>query len=719
MLKLNDPIDKLYGVGNVKKEAYAKMGIHTVEDLLLHFPRAYEYRGDIKKLSEADPNTKCSFVLTVSTPPRIARIRRGMELLKFRAFDESGSCDITYFNQNYLKDKITLGSEYRFWGKVECTGVGKYSMASPVCEAYIEGLPLPDFYPVYRLSEGLSQKNIASHIDLVLSVCQSELSDPIPVEIRQRRELCSLTFAYRAIHAPKDYSSLAIAKKRLIYQEFFTFSLGMNISRVTKEESFAYPCEYRDVSEFTDSLPYELTRAQSRAINEILTDMSKDTAMTRILVGDVGCGKTVCAAAAIFAAVKSGRQAALMAPTEILAEQHYRDLSSMFSKFGIRTALLTGSTTDAQKRKIYASLEAENKEERTDLVVGTHALLSDKVKLICSGLIITDEQHRFGVGQRAMLSERGKHSHMLVMSATPIPRSLALILYGDLKLSLIDEMPKGRQRVDTYCVDESYRQRINAFISKTVNEGGQVYVVCPAVNESEDDDFVGLSMSDIGEDDEGVGDRVRKSIKLKAATAFASELQELFPNIPVGCIHGKLKASEKDSIMQGFVSGEIKILVSTTVIEVGVNVPNASLMVIENAERFGLSQLHQLRGRVGRGKRKSYCVLMAGGEGEISEKARKRLDIMHTVYDGYVIAEEDLKQRGPGDFLASHDDMGSIRQSGGMKFRLAEFCDDSGILKSAAEDAEQILNDDRELSSYPELRAEIEKMFRIELNVIN
>ena len=402
-----------------------------------------------------------------------------------------------------------------------------------------------------------------------------------------------------------------------------------------------------------------------------------------------------------------------MAPTEILARQHYADLAPTFEAMGISCALLIGATTAAEKRRIKTALCESDPHKRLAVVIGTHALLSDGVSFAAPGLVVTDEQHRFGARQRAQLSEKNAHAHLLVMSATPIPRSLALVLYGDLELSKIDEMPPGRQRVDTCVVDESYRERLNGFIRKQVEAGGQVYVVCPAVEEKETEPDE-VALCDILPD----GTQKEEQPPLKAAVKYAEELQEVFPEWRVGFLHGKMKSAEKDVTMHAFSTGEIQILVSTTVIEVGVNVPNACLMIVENAERFGLSQLHQLRGRVGRGSRKSYCVLVTSGTGAVGEKSRARLDTMHTTYDGYAIAEQDLVQRGPGDFLGNSDG-GAVRQSGGLTFRLADAGEDSSLLTDATADARALLTDDPTLSATPLLAARVGAMFEIEEGLIS
>ncbi len=703
---MNTDIGKLYGVGAVKKEAYARLGIHTVGDLLSHYPRGYEDRGNVKLLSESDGLSKCAYLLTVATEPRSARIRGRMSMLKFRAYDDSGTCEITFFNQDYLKNTFTVGSLFRFYGKADMKG-NTYSLTAPVYEPVIEGMELPPLVSVYPLTEGLSQKQIAKDVRSAFVLAAAKgAEDHLPEDIRRKYALCPLSYALRNIHMPESFSALAAAKKRLIFDEFFTFALGLSMTGKESEKNPANPC-YGDPSRLTAFLPYELTGAQRRVIAEIRADMAKGLAMNRMVVGDVGSGKTVCAAAAMYIAVASGRQAALMAPTEILARQHHADLSELFRPLGIGCELLVGSLSAAEKKRIHRGLSESDPEKRINVVIGTQALLSEGVSFTAPGIVVTDEQHRFGVGQRATLAEKNLLSHTLVMSATPIPRSLALAIYGNLDVSTIDEMPKGRQRVDTFVVDEGYRERLDGFIRKQIAEGGQVYIVCPAVEDGEEAD---LSMEDI--DTEG---NVSRKAPLRSAVGFSEELSEKFPDLRVEFLHGKMKSKDKDAVMQRFASGKTKILVSTTVIEVGVNVPNACLMIVENADRFGLSQLHQLRGRVGRGQRKSYCVLVSDSKGQ---NARERLGIMKSCYDGYTIAERDLEMRGPGDFLRGSGDA-AVRQSGGVRFRLAELCDDMGLLKTAFSEARELTDGDPDLSGHPLLLAEVSKMFSIDAGTIN
>lgn len=701
------PVKVLSGIGPARAKAYEKLGIRTVSDLIYHFPRAYEDRGNVKLLSECISGDKASLIMVIGTVPKKTMIRRGMTLLKFTAFDESGTCEITFYNQNYLSDKFPLGATFRFYGQVEKVGK-RYKMNSPAYEMVIENEELMPLVPVYPLTEGISKNRIAADIQSAMNALSPELEDYLPDDIRRKYKLCTLPFALRAIHDPTDYESVARAKKRLIFDEFFTFALGMALSGKKRRECGAPKCDNNDIDALISSLPYELTGDQKRAIEDIKRDMATDIPMSRILVGDVGCGKTVCAMAAILIAVQSGNQAVLMAPTEILARQHYKDIAPVFEKMGYKTSLLVGSLTASEKKRVRASLSESDPDKRTDVVIGTHALISDGVEFYSPALLITDEQHRFGVAQRATLSKKGEHSHVLVMSATPIPRSLALILYGDLDLSKINEMPKGRQRVDTFSVDESYHARLNTFIEKQVNEGSQVYVVCPAVEEKEPQDSGEITLADFGSLKEEMP-------PLKAAVQFSEDLQATLPSLNIAFLHGKMKGADKDSIMKRFADGEIDVLVSTTVIEVGVNVPNATLMIVENAERFGLAQLHQLRGRVGRGNKKSYCVLISDSKGE---NARERLNTMQKEYDGFKIAEKDLVLRGPGDFIKGSSDP-VVRQSGGLKFRLADMSEDSGVLTDAYDAAKTLIESSPDLSDNENLRQMINRMFSIDEYSLN
>ena len=702
-LTLDSSVGKLPGIGPARAAAFARMGVLTLRDLIMHLPRAYENRGAVRRLSDATPGEPSAFLLTVGTEPRSVMIRRGMTLTKFRAFDESGTAEVVFFNQSYVRDVFHVGSVFRFFGRLSLSRSG-VQLSSPAYEAVIPGEVLPTFVAKYPLSEGLSDKVVEKAVTAALRAVLPTLCDHLPEEVRQRHNLPTLSYALLGIHAPQSEEMISRAMRRMIFDELYCFSLGMAISRASRIREAALPCPPCDLSPFLSRLPYRLTGAQERVIREIRQDMAKTDAppMNRILVGDVGSGKTVCAAAAIYTAVGAGHQAALMVPTEILARQHYADLLPLLSPLGVRVALLLGATPEREKKRIREAVAAGE----ADLVIGTHALLSDKLQFADLALTVTDEQHRFGVRQRAALKQKGEGSHLLVMSATPIPRTLALTVYGDLDISRIDEMPAGRQRISTFAVDESYRERLNGFIRRQVEEGGQVYVVCPAVEEQEEAaEESEVSLADLLS--------VREEAPpLKAATAFARELGEVvFPDLRVDFLHGRMKSAEKDAVMSRFAAGETDILVSTTVIEVGVNVPNATLMIVENAERFGLSQLHQLRGRVGRGTRKSYCILMSDARGDA---ARARLDIMCKTNDGYLIAEKDLEQRGPGDFFASSYG-GTYRQSGGMDLHLAGLCRDAALLGAAATEARATIAADPTLSqpAHAALCREVERLFAI------
>ncbi len=689
MITLDSPVTVLKGVGDTKAKALGKAGIRTVRDLARHYPRAYQNRGDVKTVSratalsrEAEVPAPCSLILTVATEPKTANIRRGMSLTKFRAFDESGTVEITYFNQPFMKNVFRVGGEYRFWGRLQMAA-GKATMSNPVCEPVSENVPLLPIVPVYPLSAGLSQKFLAGLVKEAVRVASVETAEHIPSEILRENGLCTAGYALRTIHFPPDTESLAAARKRLAFDEIFTLAIAMSSEKSGKDSAGAHPCPDTDVSALLSCLPFGLTGAQKRSIAEISADMRKAAPMCRILCGDVGSGKTAVAAAAAYIAVKNGTRCAIMAPTEILAKQHYADLSALFEKVGIGTALLCGSMTAAEKKKVRESIKGDG----ADVVVGTHALLSDGVEFNNFGLVITDEQHRFGANQRALLREKTVRAHSLVMSATPIPRTLSLVIYGDLDVSRLDEMPPGRQKVGTFRVDESYRDRLLGFIEKQAAEGHRTYVVCPAIEETAEKSESAEEMCDISFLPISVPEP-----PLKAALPYTEELRKRLPGLRIGLIHGKMKTAEKDAAMNAFVCGDLDVLVSTTVIEVGVNVPEATLMVVENAERFGLSQLHQLRGRVGRGKDKSYCILVSDTENETS---LRRLDTMCRLSDGFEIAEEDLKIRGPGDFFARG---GTIRQSGAADLTFASSASHELIVR-ATEAAKKLLFADPQLIS--------------------
>ncbi len=689
VITLSSSITELKGIGKVRAAAFEKLGIKTLRDVLYHFPRAYQNRGDVRSINELRHGDVAALMLTVATVPRNAMIKRGMTLTKFRGYDDTDSIEIVFFNQPYLKDVFEVGEQYRFYGKITAGKRNVLMLSSPTYEKCTQGVALRDFVPIYPLSEGLNTKVISEVVAQALKSASSSLADPLPESIRRFRRLATLSYAIRNIHQPPDMESLRAAGRRLAYDEMFYYALCASAFSKKHREGRSFFMEDTDVSEFLRQIPFSLTSAQQRCIDEIRADLSctdmSVPAMSRIVVGDVGSGKTVCAAAALYISAKNGMQAAMMAPTEILATQHYHDLMPLFESLGIKCELLCGSTKKSEKDRIRRALATEG-EDRCDIVIGTHAVISEGVEFSRLGLVITDEQHRFGVKQRQALSEKGKGVHTLVMSATPIPRTMSLVMYKDIDVSIIDVLPAGRMRVDTFWVNESYRERLNAFIRKQIEQGGQVYIVCPTVERSDDDDEDGggvdaksLFELALGED----------RPPLKAAVDYAKELSEkVFSDIPVGFLHGRMKPAKKDEVMGRFVRGEIKILVSTTVIEVGVNVPSATLMIVENAERFGLSQLHQLRGRVGRGNKKSYCVLVSDSKGET---AKGRLTTMKNTYDGFAIAEKDLRMRGPGDFFAVGSGSDSrIRQSGENAFRMSGMCSDEGLMEAAFEDARAV-----------------------------
>ncbi len=711
-MKLNTPLIELNGVGDKHYRSFAANNLHTVKDLLYYLPRAYQNRGDIKSLNQVEFYDEYhSYVLTIATEPKVAMVRRGMNILKFKAFDETGSVNITYFNQNYLKDIFHVGGVFRFWGKVTQEKRTLY-LNSPSYDAVIPDRYLAPLVSVYPLFSGVNQKYLSKLIREIIANVPLMLKDYLPESIRQEMKLCTLPYALRNIHFPESEDALDRAIKRLTFDELFTFAIAVSSMKNATTRKNA-PIMYDiDVSPLYNLLSYEPTNAQRKAINEICSDLCPKNAisgttkpMSRIVVGDVGSGKTLCAEAAAYIACKNGYQCALMCPTEILAFQHYEGLYPTFERLGIRCELLTGSTPAKTKRAILGGL----KSGEIQFVIGTHALIQDSVEFKNFGLAITDEQHRFGAMQRASLSEKTEGTHTLVMSATPIPRTLSFMMYGDLDISLIDEMPPGRQRVDTFVVDEVYRDRLNAFIRKQVDNGNQVYIVCPSVEEKKED------IDNVYDYNPFESALENDAPPLKAAVDFANELRDIFPDLCIEFIHGKMKAKEKDAIMMAFASNVINVLVSTTVIEVGVNVPNATLMIVENAERFGLSQLHQLRGRVGRGKDKSYCVLVSNAKGE---KSKERLQIMRTIYDGFTIAERDLQMRGPGDFFSSGS---SIRQSGEAGFDIAKKCNDNSLAMSAFDCARNVLANDAHLEKDEHLllRERVNEIYKEKANTIN
>lgn len=701
--RLDTPVTDFRGVGTARAAALFKMGIFTAGDLLRCYPRAYQNRGDTvtlaeirEKLKNGEEDGPFSALLTIAAEPSVSMIKRGMTLLKVRAFDETDAVEITYFNQTYLREKMATGASFRFFGKFTLEK-SKLKLNTPISEPYVEGVPLPDIVPVYPLSAGLTQKMMASLVSDAMRMCGNEIAEFLPSDALVELGLPTLAYTLANIHKPESMSALESAKRRLVFDELYLMFLSIALSgaKLKRDNTIPMKLSAKDAAAFKEVLPFDLTNAQRRSVNEIAADMGGEFLMNRILTGDVGSGKTIVAAAAIYMAVKNGYRAALMVPTEILANQHYEDLSALFGKLGITCALLTGSVKKKEREQILTGLTDDGLAVgKIDVVIGTHALISQGTVIERLGLAVIDEQHRFGVTQRAALFEKASDVHCLVMSATPIPRTLTLATYGSIDVSRIDELPAGRQKIDTFIVNEGYRERLNGFIRKQADEGHQVYVVCPAVDEAEEDQY---TKKYTGNDADEMADVPLvenwrdTSVPLKAATVFADYLAGALPDLKVGYVHGKQKPAQREAVVGEFASGNLDVLVSTTVIEVGVNVPNATLMIVENAERFGLSQLHQLRGRVGRGKAKSYFILVSDSK---SDTARDRLNAIKSTSDGFRIAEYDLEMRGPGDFIG---DNGIIRQHGQMNFTLAATCRDTAMIERASFYAKRTAADDPEL----------------------
>ena len=682
MADLNTDVRYIKGIGEAKAKALGKLGIFTLGDLIGWFPRRYEDRRETRPISSLIPGETACVAAMIASEPKVSHIRKGMDLVKVRAVDDTGALDVTFFNQSWLKDQLRVGETYIFYGRAEGSLLRK-TMAGPVVEPEGRREFTGRIVPVYPLTAGVSQLLLSRAIRQGLDECADILPDCLPDSVRQTHGLCRVNYAYENIHFPESPEALDIARRRLAFEELFFFAIGLKLLRSRRETVSVEPFRPVDMAPFYDALPFILTGAQRRCVDEAIADMTAGKPMNRLCQGDVGSGKTMVAAACVYFCVKNGRQAALMAPTELLAEQHYRGLAPLLEQLGLRCALLTGSTPAKTKRSVTAQLASGE----LDFAIGTHALISGGVAYANLGLVVTDEQHRFGVAQRTALAEKGEHPNTLVMSATPIPRTLALILYGDLDVSVIDQLPPGRKPIETYAVTSAYYPRLYAFIRKQVEAGRQVYIVCPMVSENDD-------LPD----------------ERKAVTEYAQKLQsEIFPDLRVAYVHGKMKSREKDTVMSAFAAGETNILVSTTVIEVGVDVPNASLMVVENAERFGLSQLHQLRGRVGRGQHQSYCVLVSDNK---NDETRQRLRAMTKTADGFKIAEEDLRLRGPGDFFG-------LRQHGLPGLRVADIGCDTRLLTEAQTAAEELLAHDPSLARHPDTAERVQKLFRQSENSLN
>lgn len=643
----------LPGIGPKKAQLFAKLGIETLGDLLHFYPRGYEDRTRLLPIASLEADTPACFIASVVTNPQTHRIpkpgKRQLEYTKVVVADHTGRLNLTFFNASYTAQRLIRGETYCFYGTLLGDYLG-YAMTNPLFEPIDSaGSVTRRIMPIYPLTAGLTNKQVMQAVQDALARCS--MPDALPEKVRDDFGLCDAESALHEIHMPSSSEALEEARRRLIFEEFYVFSAALAIVRAKRTVHTVPACRTEGMAEFYDVLPFTLTGAQQRAIDDILSDLRSGKPMSRLVQGDVGCGKTMVAAAAAFCAVRNQKQAALMAPTEILAKQHLDRLAPMLAPLGIHCVLLTGSLPAAQKKAVRQAIA----DGEADLIIGTHALLTEATVFSELGLVIADEQHRFGVAQRAALLAKGEQPHLLIMSATPIPRTLALILYGDLDVSIIDELPPGRQPVETFLVDERYRARLNGFIRKQAEEHHQIFIVCPAIEEGETDSF-------------------------KAAEQWAQTLKEhVFPNLRVALLHGKMKGAEKEAVMEAFAAQEYDILVATTVIEVGVDVPNATLMVVENADRFGLSQLHQLRGRIGRGGARSYCILASDNR---NEETLARLRALCATSDGFRIAEEDLKLRGPGDFFGS-------RQHGLPVFHIGNLAQDLNVLKQAQQAAAQ------------------------------
>lgn len=666
----NIKIEQLNGLGTKRAALFKKLGVNTVDDLLEFFPRNYEDWSNCYSVSDAPLGENCCVKGFISTKVNEYRVRKGLTLYKFTVTDGKMNMFVTLFNTKYAAQKLYRGGEFLFFGKVSGTLFRK-EMSSPA----IEKAESEKIRPIYHTTEGLNSKFIEKCVAQAVSLIKNDLEDPIPANIRQEYELCHKRYAIEKIHFPDDMKAVEIAKKRLVFEELLNLQLGLlRLRNRTKQEKTAsFSNDFTD--DFIKKLPFSPTNAQIKAIKAAAADCQKTIPMSRLLQGDVGSGKTAVAAALLYNAAKNGFQSAFMAPTEILTMQHYSSLSKMMKGSGISIMLLTGSTPAGEKKRVYELLKSGD----IDVIIGTHALIQNDVEFKKLGLVITDEQHRFGVAQRATLGEKGENPHTLVMSATPIPRTLALVIYGDLDVSVLDEMPKGRKPIETYAVSSKIRKRAYTYVKKHLDEGLQGYIVCPMVEENEE-------------------------FNLASAVKFYEELKDgFFKDYKLGLLNGKMKPAEKDAVMSDFARGDIQLLIATTVIEVGVDVPNANIIVIENADRFGLSQLHQLRGRVGRGSSSATCILISDAE---NEEAKKRLEIMCKTTDGFKIADEDLKLRGPGDFFGS-------KQHGLPSLKIASIFDDREVLKTTAKVARDILKEDPllEKPEYSGLKASVNALF--------
>ncbi len=668
-LKLTDSVRKIQGVGPKRAECYAKVGVTTIGDLLYYSPKTYIDLTSPVLLTDAQPDENCVVRVRIGKKNPAQRIRQGLSLYKCSAEDVSGMMFVSFYNNRFVYDTLHEGEVYRLYGKLTLN-YRHFEMNSPTV--------IPDdepqqILPRYPLTEGLLQQNVASDVAFAIGAA-GDTEDFLPDFIRQEYTLCTLDWAIKNLHFPQSLDSVQICRRRLAFDELVLMQCAMRMVKKISSGLDGCAMKQYDIAEFTDSLPFEMTGAQKKACGEIFADMCSGTPMNRLVQGDVGSGKTAVAAAACFLAYKNGYQSALMAPTEILAQQHYNTLTGFLSPLGINVGLLTGSMTAKRKREIKQELA----EGRINVMIGTHALISESTEFMSLGLIITDEQHRFGVDQRKLLAQKGSFPHKLVMSATPIPRTLGLILYGDLDVSLINEMPKGRQKTETFAVTGKLRNRALTYVKNELEAGRQAYIVCPMIENNPD-------------------------LEIQSVTEYA----EMLKTSPIGgftaaLLHGRMSAEQKEEIMRSFKNGEIQVLVSTTVIEVGVDVPNATIIMIESAERFGLSQLHQLRGRVGRGGGRSSCILLTDNP---TDEVRERLKIMSRTSDGFAIAEEDLKMRGAGDFFGK-------RQSGMASLRFADLYSDRELITQTSAAANELFRVSPDLSEFPELRARTEQIMQ-------
>ena len=657
-IQLDTSVQFLKGVGPKMFEFLNKLGISKVRDLMEYYPRVYEDRTKTVKICDFEQDKNTLFLSTVVSPVKVM-YARGKKIISTVVSDETGDVSLTWYNQVYIKDRLKEGHQYLFFGKVISKGI-KYAKIDSANIYEIDELEkIQGLYPIYSLTAGITQNYL---FKIIYEIYQKNIlvKDIFDEDFRRRYSLAEANYAMRNVHFPKNYDMVKMARDRIIFEELFLFQLAlMNMKENNLASDRSNKYEKIDITPFLNEIPFELTNAQKKVTKQIEDDLMSKKIMNRLVQGDVGSGKTMVAAIAMYMAVKNGYQASIMAPTTILANQHYDELKKYFDKLNINVDIITSSTTKKQKANIVERLK--NKE--IDILIGTHSIIEEDIEFNNLGLVVTDEQHRFGVKQRMKLADKGSCVDTLVMTATPIPRSLAIILYGDLDLSVIDELPPGRKPVDTFIVNESQEERVNGFLTKQIEEGRQVYIVCPLVEENE-------------------------TLELNSVEKIYEEYKNnYFKGYEVEFLHGKMKNKQKDEIMQRFKNNEIQILISTTVIEVGISVSNATVMVIENADRFGLAALHQLRGRVGRGSAKSYCILKSNNRSAIS---RERLDIMRKSNDGFEISQKDLELRGPGDFFG-------IRQSGLPEFKLANLLSDTKILEETQQAVKELVEKDSKL----------------------